>query len=135
MSQMSDYLENALINHLFNKTSYTIPTVYVALCTSAPTDADTGTTIASKEPSGSGYARKSTVAGDWNSASGGSITNANTITFATPTGSWGTLTHFALIDASSAGNVLMYGSLTTSQAAGLNNTVSFSAGQLSATFQ
>ena len=41
MAEMSNYLENALINATLRNTSYTTPTtVYVALYTSDPTDAD-----------------------------------------------------------------------------------------------
>ncbi len=54
MAEMSNYLENALINATLRNTSYTSPTtVYVALYTSDPTDADSGT-----ECSGTSYARQ-----------------------------------------------------------------------------
>ena len=47
MSQMSDYLENKLVDHIFRATAYTAPaTLYVALLTSAANDASTGATIA-----------------------------------------------------------------------------------------
>ena len=53
MSEMSNYLENALVNAVLRNTSYTSPaTVYLALYTSDPTDADAGT-----EVSGTSYAR------------------------------------------------------------------------------
>ncbi len=46
MAEMSNYLENALINVTLRATAYTAPTtVYLALYTSDPTDADTGTEV------------------------------------------------------------------------------------------
>ena len=46
MSAMSDYLENALINHIFRNTDFTRPAnIYVALFTAAPNDAGGGTEV------------------------------------------------------------------------------------------
>lgn len=59
MAEMSNYLENALLNAVLRNTSYTSPsTVFVALYTSDPTDAGSGT-----EVSGGSYARKSVTFG------------------------------------------------------------------------
>src|SRR5690349_8798175 len=121
----SDYLENKLLDHQVGKTSYTMPTVYVGLFTAAPSDSGGGT-----EVSGGSYARKSTAGADWNAASGGSTTNANAITFVTATGSWGTVTHWGLFDASSAGNLLRWAALGTSKTIGNGDTASFAAGAL-----
>ena len=128
MAGLSDYLENKLLDHIVGKTSYTMPTAYVALFTAAPSDSGGGT-----ECSGGSYARKSTAGADWTAASGGATSNANAITFVTPTGSWGTVTHFALFDASTAGNMLAWGALSASQAIGTGNTVSFAVGDLDIT--
>ena len=55
MAEMSNFLENALINATLRNTTYTsVATIYVALYTSDPTDADTGT-----EVTGGSYARTS----------------------------------------------------------------------------
>ena len=60
MAEMSNYLENALINATLRATTFTSPTtVYVGLYTSDPTDANSGT-----ECSGGSYARKSATFGD-----------------------------------------------------------------------
>jgi hypothetical protein len=59
MSEMSNYLEDALINVTLRNTAYTTPTtVYLALYTTDPTDADTGT-----EVSGGSYARQAITMG------------------------------------------------------------------------
>lgn len=128
MGSFSDYTENMVLDHITGKTSFTKPTVYIALATAEITDSTTGTTIT--EPSGNGYARKSTSGSDWNAASGGSVSNANTITFTQASGSWGTVTYFALIDASSTGNILAWGQLSASKTISNTDTVSFAAGQL-----
>jgi hypothetical protein len=59
MAEMSNYLENALINGTLRGTTYTAPTTtYLALYTSDPTDADTGTEI-----TGGSYARQAITMG------------------------------------------------------------------------
>jgi len=85
--------------------------VYLALCTTAPTDASTGSTIV--EANYTGYARKQIAAGDLNAAASGSMTNANAITFAACTAGSSTIVGFAICDASSAGNVLYWGTVTS----------------------
>ena len=106
MSEFSDYLENALINAVLRNTSYTSPaTVYVALFTSDPTDAGTGT-----ELSGNGYARTAVTFG---SPSNGVTTNSADVTFPTATASWGTVSHIGIYDASTSGNLFVKGDFST----------------------
>lgn len=128
MAAASDYLENKLLDHITGKTAYTQPTAYVALCTAAPTDSDTGSTIT--EASYTSYARVSTAGSDWNAASSGSTDNANAISFPACTGGTNTVTHFVLVDASSAGNILVHGALDSSLAISNGITPSFASGTL-----
>jgi hypothetical protein len=121
----SDYAENKVNELLVGKTAFTLPTAYVALYTAAPSDAGGGT-----EVTGGSYARKSTAGTDWNASSAGSISNANAITFATASASWGTVTHFGVFDAASAGNLLFWAALTASKTVGSGDTASFAAGAL-----
>ncbi len=116
----TDYLENALLNHQVGKTAYTMPTVRVGLFTAAPSDAGGGT-----EVTGGSYARKATVGADWTAASAGSLNNAAAITFITPTGTWGLVTHFGLFDAASGGNLLRWAALTTPKTIVSGDPVSF----------
>jgi hypothetical protein len=126
MANFSNYLENALINATLRNTSYTSPTtVYVALYTSDPTDADTGTEI-----SGGSYARTSVTFG---APSNGVATNNADVTFPTATGSWGTVTHVGVRDATTAGNLLYHASLTTSKTVGSGDIFKISSGNLSVT--
>lgn len=126
MGGFSDYWENKILDHIFGKGSYTPPTIYVGLSTADPTDDGSGLA----EPSGNGYARTQTSASDWNAASNGSLDNASDITFAQSTGSWGTITHFALFDAAMAGNMLAHGVLSQSKTIGNSDTAKFQAGDL-----
>jgi hypothetical protein len=125
----------ALFNYLFGKTSDfdTQPTVWVALSTSTPTA--TGTNVT--EPSTGSYARVETAAGDWaaagNITKGGSIANTNAVDFPTPTGNWGTVTHFVLYDAETTGNVIGYGPLSASKSVETDDEVTFPAGDLKIT--
>ena len=126
MAEMSNYLENALINATLRNTSYTSPTtVYVALYTSDPTDADTGT-----EVSGGSYAR---VAVTFGAPSNGVSTNSANVEFAAATASWGTIGWIGLRDASSGGNLLYHTPLTTSKAIDTGDIFRITTGNLSVT--
>lgn len=108
MSEFSNYLENALINATLRATSYTSPAaVYVALFTSDPTDAGSGT-----EVSGGAYTRKQATFG---APSNGVTSNSADITFDQATANWGTVSHIGIFDASSAGNLLYHTPLTSSK--------------------
>jgi hypothetical protein len=126
MGGFADYWENEILDHVFGKGSYTPPTIHVALSTADPLDNASGLA----EPTGNGYARVQTSASDWNAAYGGSLDNAADVTFPEATGNWGTVTHFALFDAASGGNMLAHGALGQSKAIGSGDTAKFAAGDL-----
>lgn len=134
MSALSDFLENALLQEIFNGVAFAGTDTYVALYTDDPTDAGTGT-----EVSGGAYARERVYAQaggspDWNTAVvdgiGYLVDNEEDIVFTTATASWGTVTHFGIHDAVSGGNLLFHGSLTVSKAVGDGDTFKFPAGDL-----
>jgi hypothetical protein len=126
MSEMSNYLENALINGTLRATTYTAPsTVYLALYTSDPTDADTGT-----EVSGGSYARQSITMG---SPSNGVSTNSAAIEFPQATGSWGTVAYIGIRDALTSGNLLYHSPLDTSKAIDTGDIFKIAIGSLSVT--
>lgn len=126
MSAISNYLENALINGTLRASSYTAPTtVYVALFTSDPTDAGSGT-----ECSGSAYVRQSAT---FAAPSNGASTTSADIQFPQAGGSWGTITHFGIFDASSAGNLLYHGALTVSKTIDTGDVFKIAAGSLTVT--
>lgn len=111
---LSNYAANGFLDRMFRNQAFTISANYLALCTAAPSDSSTGSTIT--EPSGNNYARRVLNANgggapEWGTVSGGSVTSG-TATFATPSGSWGTITHAALCDAVTTGNLLAYVDVT-----------------------
>jgi len=126
MSEMSNYLETALVNATLRNTSYTSPaTVYAALFTTDPTDAGTGT-----EVSGGAYARTSITFG---SPSNGVTTNSADVTFPTCTAAWGTVTHMGIYDASTSGNLLYHTPLDASKTVDSGDIFKISSGNLSVT--
>lgn len=126
MAEMSNYLENALVNATLRNTSYTSPTtVYVALYTTDPTDADTGT-----EVSGNGYARQSVA---FSAPSNGATSNSSAVEFPQATGSWGTVAYIGLRDASSGGNLLYHTALDASKTIATGDVFRIAAGSLSVT--
>lgn len=130
---MSDYLEQALINHIFRGTAYTGPAnVYIALYTAAPSDSGGGT-----EVSGSAYARVQVVSNtsNWSAPSTPGLTsNSSPIQFPEATGSWGTITHVGIFDAATSGNLLFHGALTASVAITTGQRFVFNTSQLGVTF-
>lgn len=124
MAAMTDYLENKLIDQMFRAQAYTFPsTLYVGLLTAAPSDSTAGT-----EVSGGSYARVAVTnslanwagtqsAGSTAASSGtsGTTSNNNAITFPAPTANWGSVSHFAIYDAPSAGNMLIWAPLTSAK--------------------
>lgn len=123
MSAMSNYLENKILDHILGTTAYTMPTtVYIGLATASFGEDGSGT-----ELTGNGYARKSA---SFNAAASGTADNSAAIEFAAATGSWGTVSHFGIFDASSAGNMLIHGSFTASKVIASGDILKISAGDL-----
>lgn len=126
MSEISNYLENALINATLRNTAYTSPTtVYVALYTTDPTDADTGT-----EVSGNAYARQSVT---FSAPSNGATSNSAAVEFPQATGSWGTVAYIGLRDASSGGNLLYHTPLDASKTIATGDVFRIAASSLTVT--
>jgi hypothetical protein len=126
MAALSNYLENALINATLRNTSYSSPaTVYVGLFTTDPTDAGTGT-----EVTGGSYTRKAITFG---APSNGVSVNSAAVEFDQATASWGTVTHFGILDASTSGNLLYHGALTASKTIGDGDVFKFAISAVSVT--
>ena len=125
----TDYLEDAILNHVLRNTALTSPaTVYVGLTSTATTDADGGT-----ELSGNGYARQSVTFGAPAGDGSGSVSNSAEVLFPEATGAWSEATHFFIADASTEGNRLYHGELDASRTAALGDQIRFAAGALTVT--
>ena len=129
MSSFTNYTENLVLTWLLTTGSATRPTAwYVGLFTAAPSDTGGGT-----EVSGSGYAREATgtitVSGTATTA-----TNAAAIEFDPASGgNWGTITHAAIFDASTGGNMIAWAQLTTSRTINDGDVFRIPAGSLTVT--
>jgi hypothetical protein len=126
MAEMSNFLEDALINATLRATTYTsVATVYVSLWTSDPTDAGSGT-----EVSGGSYARTAVT---FAAPSNGVTTNDADVTFPTATASWGVVGWIGINDASTGGNLLYHSPLDTSKTIDSGDIFKISTGNLSVT--
>lgn len=129
MANLSDYLENQIIDWLFRgQAAPTLPTnLFIGLFTVSPADAGGGTEVA-----GGSYARASVARSLANFAgtqgagttvastgTGGVTSNNGTITFAAPTANWGSVVALGIFDATTGGNLLAWAPLT--QAKTVNN--------------
>lgn len=153
MAAMSDTLENKLLDWLLRGQAIGLTgasaaagtgltNVYVALFTANPSDTGGGT-----EVSGGSYARVTVACtlANWagtqgagttvaSTGTGGTTSNNNAITFPAPTANWGTITGVGIFDASTGGNLLLWGALSASKTVNNGDAgPSFPAGSL--TFQ
>ena len=108
---MTDYLENKLLEHTLGQTAFSMPTnVYLALFTADPTDAGT---LTNELPNANNYARVDFTA-LMGTASSGAINNNTDVAFATATGDWGVVSHIAVMDSPTlgSGNMLYHSQLS-----------------------
>jgi len=126
MGSLTDYFERKVLNAFCgNDAAMASTSMWVAMYTATPSDASGGT-----EVTGGNYARKSS--GAWSTATGASgwVANTATITYATATLSWGNVSHFALLDDSSTGNMVAWATLTATRDIGTNDVAAFAIGSL-----
>jgi hypothetical protein len=132
----TNFERNRILDLRYGDGSYSKPaTVYIALFTAAPTVAGGGT-----EVTGGSYARVAITndLANWADAVAGVKSNALAITFPTATAGWGVVTHFAIFDAPTAGNMLDFaelksGGVPAPKTIANGDTPSFSAGQIQLT--
>ena len=118
---LTNYLENKLLDHFLGTTAYTMPNpVYVALFTVAPGDAGGGT-----EVTGGSYARQTAA---FTAASSGATSNSANIDFTGMPAA--TTVAIAIFDASTSGNMLVHGTLTTNKTTDAGDTLRIAAGDL-----
>lgn len=115
---INTYTENAILNHLFRGQAYTAPsTLYLGVGKSAPNESGIGLT----EPDAPSYKRYEITSNttNWTEPTSGSLSNSIAFRFAEAETSWTTaaspLTHWAIFDAATGGNMLFFGSLLKAQ--------------------
>tara|TARA_Y100000114_G_scaffold140060_1_gene144626 strand:+ start:591 stop:989 length:399 start_codon:yes stop_codon:yes gene_type:complete len=127
MSAASDYLEDKLLDHVLGNTAFSQPSnIYLALFT-ADTGLEANSPSAEISTSSTGYGRQAV---SFAASSSGSASTSATVTFSAATANWGTVTHVAVMDASTSGNVLFYGAVTTSKTIESGDTFQVSSGNL-----
>jgi hypothetical protein len=141
MANMSNYLENKLVDFLFRGVAFSAPsTLYIALCTASPTDDSTGSTIT--EVSGGNYVRQSYTSNTTNwsttnadnaaTSSGTTGTTTNSVSIAWTGVTWaGTVTSVAVCDSLTGGNVLFYANLAANVTVASGDSISFGINALS----
>jgi len=138
MGAFSDYLENEILDHVLNNgrsLTYTpASTLYIALFTSSG-GLENNTEGSQTEVSGGAYARQSLNGSSnyFTVAAAGATANYDDIEFPVATGDWGTITHVAIMDALTSGNVLIWGELTSSKIIETGDQFKFTAGNLDIT--
>jgi hypothetical protein len=132
MSNASNYLENKVLDHVLTATAFTQPSArYLALFTNTSTNAATnleaGTLTDEISTSSTAYVRKAVTFG---AASDGVSASNATVTFDAATANWGTITHIAVMDAETSGNVLFWGAVTTPKAIDTSDIFQITSGNL-----
>jgi hypothetical protein len=132
MAVISNYLSDLYLNLALRGSEWTaIATAYMALYTSNPGKADTGTELSSA--GGTAYLRQSITFGAPAAISGiETVSNNADVTFPVATTDWGTITHIGLKNAadSSTGNLLWYGELTVSKTISTGDRLKFLSGDV-----
>lgn len=144
MGALSNYLENALLDHALGTTAYTKPgttgTVVVALFNNANRNAgggayaDAGAALEDNsianagEVSGGSYVRKAVT---FSAAAGGASSNTADLAFTGMPAT--TVTHVAVLWDDTADNVLFYGALASSKTLNSGDTFTIKAGDLDVT--
>lgn len=129
MANASNYFRDHLPELYFG--SSTPANLYLRLYTAAPTATGTGGT----EVSGGAYAASQITNDPANfpPAAAGVIANGVEIAFPESTAAWGTLTHFALWDAATLGNMSVSAALADPIVVGTGTVVRFPIGSLTVT--
>lgn len=134
MSAASNYTENNVINALLRGVAFPLPSkTYLSLHTANPGESGGNEVSTANWPS---YVRKDAANGDaietgWNTPSDGVTTNAQQILYPSHNGvSAITITHWAIYDAATGGNMLAYAPLNTPRTLQPGDVFVFDAGAL-----
>jgi len=124
---LSNTFETNVLTWMLTGDAVTRPTAwYLAAFTTDPAEDASGTEVST---SGTAYARQSATF----TVSGNTASNSAAVEFPTATASWGTVTHIAVFDASTAGNMIAYGALDTSKAIDTGDVLRVDSGALDIT--
>ena len=126
MSELSNHLEDKFLEiTLKGGTAYNVATPYLALFSSDPTDAGSGT-----ECNWTNYARQTMAFG---TISNGTVASSGTITCPAVVGANVTITHIGIYDAASTGNLLYHTPLDLAKTLTVDDVMSVASGGISVT--
>jgi len=138
---MSDYLEQKLLDYIFNNGAFAQPPTFIALFTTMPADDGTG----GVEVSGGAYARQQVninggASPTWDLAvteggGGFEVDNTNEIAFPVATAAWGTILGMGIYDALTVGNLMLLKTLVSNKTVDTDDTFKFPIGDLSIIFR
>lgn len=136
MAGKSDYLENAVLNHVLTATAYTSPnaTLYLSLHTGDPLDDNSGATEVDVVVDDTAYARQSIT---FAAASGGVSASSNAQTYGAVVYGSGAapyvVTYFGIYDAATAGNLLYSAPLSPNRTLSTGQILTFDSGAITVT--
>jgi hypothetical protein len=111
-ASLGNAVENKILDHITGQTSYTMPTPYLGLWTSAVDDTSTAATAG--EANYTGYARVAVDGTNMSAAAAGAVTNDVALTFPAVTAGDDTITFWMLTSsASGAGDNIAWGTCTS----------------------
>ena len=123
---MTDSVENAVLNCYFNQTNITAPAaIWIGLFTAAPSDTGGGTEVAAGD-----YARVNITAAFPTASGTGTLSNNADIAFAEATNDWGVVTHIGIFTAQTSGTLLWWGVLSDSKTIYTGSTFKILSGDL-----
>lgn len=135
MAHLSDYTETNILQTTLRGQAFPVPAGnYLALCTGDPGEASIA-----NEATGGWYSRLNlgTLTSAWSapadSAGGKMSQNANLLAFNAVTGSGVTITHIAIMDAASGGNVLYWAPLAAPKVLAVTDVLQFAPSALQVT--
>lgn len=136
--KLSVYTSNFVLNKILRSTDWTPPSSYwVGLFLAGSETALRNNTVTSgiEVPNSNAYARqeiRGATSITFPASTAGSTSNSAAIVFPTATGSWGTIYYVALLDSSTigAGNVILYGSLSTAKPVDSGDTMRINTGSM-----
>ena len=131
--QLSGYLKDALIDHIFRSAAFPKPLgLWISLFTLPPSPTSDGI-----EVTGNAYARcrYDPSEANWTPPTSGDGTTSNgfDITFVKPTGPWGLIMAYGIHDSASGGNLLAYSTIATPRSVDATSSPRFVAGDLTVT--
>ena len=114
MSGFSTYLDNKILDHVFKGTNYTTPAKYLGLFTGSDGLTENNSSAWSKkelQSTAKAYARVQLTNASFNKATNSATVNNRNFEFPVAESDWGTISHVAILDASTGGNVLAWGAI------------------------